>query len=106
MNSGLYAAPGDCATARADDTARRVGAPTTKVSRRERTSSAIRSAAPGLGGRCQALEHELRDAAQRLEHADTVERVGGEIRHAAEVQRLVEIGDRHDHVARQILLVV
>src|ERR671914_907853 len=106
MNNGLYAAPGDWATARAAETARRLAAPTTKVSKRKRGSSGMASAPPGLGRRGQPLEHELGDPAQRLEHADAVERIRGKIRDAAEVQRFIEIVDRHDHVARKILFVV
>src|SRR5688500_770587 len=106
MNRGLYAAPGDCATARAAETARRFAAPTTKVSKRERVSSGMLSATPGLGGRRQALEHELGDATQRLEDAHAMQRVRREARHTAKVQRLIEIVHRHDHVARKILLVV
>src|SRR5919108_827238 len=105
MNSGLYAAPGDCATARAAETASRFAAPTTNVSKRKRGSSDIRSA-PRLGRRCQPLEDQLRNAAQRLEDANAVQGVGGEVRNTAEVQRLIKVIDRHDHVAWEILLVV
>ena len=44
--------------------------------------------------------------AQRLEHAGPVQRVGGELGHAAEVERVRQLGDVEDQLARQILLVV
>src|SRR3712207_7732948 len=42
--------------------------------------------------RAQLAEHQLRDSAQRLEHPRPVQRVGGVLRHGAEVQRVRELG--------------
>ena len=47
-------------------------------------------AAPALA-RAQTLEHELGDRAQRLEHAGAVQRVGRELRHAAEIERVRQL---------------
>src|SRR5919202_1198332 len=104
MNSGLYAVPGDCATARAAATARPLAGPTTRLSKRKRGSSSVapmvgggrslggaggrgarRRAAPGRRAP-EAAEHQLRHRAERLEDSHAAQRIGAERRDAAEVE--------------------
>src|SRR5689334_16637249 len=103
MKSGLYAVPGDSATARAAATARRLAEPTTKFSKRNRGSGCT---LPRPRSRAELPEDELRDAAQRLEDAVAVQRVGGEVGDAPEVERVLELRHAEDEVRRQVLLVV
>src|SRR5438067_1440563 len=103
MKSGLYTAPGDSATARAAATARRLAEPRMKLSNRWRGSTCITSLSHR---RAQSLEHELGDAAKRLEDARAVQRIGAELRNAAEIQRVVQFGRGENEIAWQILLVV
>src|ERR687896_943752 len=105
MKSGLYTVPGDSATACAAAAARRLAAPTTKLSNRYRPSSATRLPGDALR-RAQLAEHELGDAPQCLEHPRPVQRVGGVLGHAAEVERVRQLRHRQDQIARQVLLVV
>src|SRR4051812_24739463 len=103
MKSGLYTAPGDSATARAAATASRLAEPTMKLSKRCRGSTCIDNLPRG---RAQALEHQLGDAAQRLEHPGTVQGVSPKFRDTAKVERVVQLRRRENEIARQILLVV
>src|ERR1019366_2585255 len=103
MKSGLYTAPGDSATARAAATARRLPAPTTRLSNRSRASSCMLRA-PAAGA--QLSQDLLGDRAKRLEDAGPVERVRGERRHTAEVELFVELGNAENEVRWQVLLVV
>src|SRR5438874_1087138 len=105
MNSGLYVRPGCSPTARAAATARRFAEPVTKFSKRCRASTCMRARGSPAAG-AQPAQHELGDAAQRFEHARAVQRVGGEIRHAAKVDRVGQFLGRENEVAWQILLVV
>src|SRR5439155_13828998 len=54
----------------------------------------------------EALQHEFRDRLQRLEHAAPVQRVAGETRYAAEIERVVQVRGLKDQLAREVLLVV
>src|SRR5689334_743632 len=69
-----------------------------------RLSRARRHAAARTGA--DAAEYEIGDAAQRVEYAATVKRVGGELGDAAEVDRVRQVFLQQNQVLRQVLLVV
>src|SRR3954464_6528400 len=106
MNSGLYTLPGASATARAAATARRLAEPTTKLSKRSLESSCMTASLPRRPVARQALQHELGDRLECLEHARTMQRVRREFGDAAEVERIRELVRAEYELARQVLLVV
>src|SRR5262245_42528048 len=105
MNSGLYVSPGCSATACAAATARRFAEPVTKFSKRCRASTCIATLSASRA-RAEALQHELRDAAEGFEDARTMQGVAGEIGHAAEVDRVLQLVGGEDQVLGEVLLVV